>query len=208
MADAPGDTRRKMATGTECSIPIFPLHTVLFPGGLLPLRIFEQRYLEMTKACLRDGTPFGACLIREGREVGVPALPCAVGCLATITEWDMPQPGLFHLLARGGERFRILSNTVASNGLITAAVEILATTPTQAAVDAGCRGLLESVIDKVGRDRFPAPIDLDNADWVAYRLAEILPVQLFDKQALLEMDDTAQRFERLRRILGEHGAAI
>ena len=61
---------------------IFPLGTVLFPGAALPLKIFEQRYLEMTKTCLRDNRPFGVCLIREGREVGDPALPEAIGCLA------------------------------------------------------------------------------------------------------------------------------
>ena len=76
-------------------IPIFPLSTVLFPGGLLPLRIFEQRYLEMTKTCIRDLTPFGVCLIREGQEVGAPAVPHGVGCTARILQWDMPHLGLF-----------------------------------------------------------------------------------------------------------------
>jgi Lon protease-like protein len=189
-------------------IPIFPLNTVLFPGGVLPLRIFEQRYLAMTKACLRDNTPFGACLIREGSEVGTPAVPCSVGCLATIAEWEMPQLGLFHLLARGGDRFRILRTRTASNGLIAADVEVLPALSERPPPDAACRSVLESVIGKVGADRFPAPIDLENGDWVAYRLAEILPIHLTEKQTLLEMDETAQRFEHLRRILGERGAAV
>ena len=98
---------------------IFPLGTVLFPGAALPLRIFEQRYIEMTKTCMRDDRPFGVCLIKEGREVGDPALPQAVGCLATIEHWDMPQMGMFHLLARGGDRFRLIESRVAKNGLIT-----------------------------------------------------------------------------------------
>ena len=89
------------------NIALFPLGTVLFPDGLLPLKIFEQRYLDMTKACIRDNQPFGVCLIHEGFEVGAPAAPHSVGCLATIEQWDMPNPGMFHLLARGGERFRI-----------------------------------------------------------------------------------------------------
>jgi len=189
-------------------ISIFPLNTVLFPGGVLPLRIFEQRYLEMTKACLRDSTPFGACLIREGTEVGTPAVPCSVGCLATITQWDMPQPGLFHLLARGGGRFRILRTHTAANGLIAADIELLPTVPEPPQLDAACCSVLRNVIGEVGADRFPAPIDLENANWVAYRLAEILPIHLTEKQSLLEMDDAVQRFERLRRILGEHGAAV
>ncbi|MBL8532214.1 MAG: LON peptidase substrate-binding domain-containing protein, partial [Betaproteobacteria bacterium] len=91
------------------SLPIFPLNTVLFPGGSLPLRIFEQRYLAMTKACLRDGTGFGVCLISEGGEVGKPALPTEVGCLAVIDQWEMPQLGVFHVRTHGQERFRLLS---------------------------------------------------------------------------------------------------
>src|SRR6185503_19497144 len=75
-------------------IPLFPLNTVLFPGGRLPLRIFEQRYMDMAKACLRERTPFGVCLIREGREVGTPAIPADIGTLARIAAWDMPQLGL------------------------------------------------------------------------------------------------------------------
>ncbi|MGA0033351.1 MAG: LON peptidase substrate-binding domain-containing protein, partial [Burkholderiales bacterium] len=78
-------------TAIPQELPLFPLGTVLFPGGLLPLKIFEQRYVEMIKACLRDSTPFGVCLIREGHEVGVPATPHAVGCLARIEQWDVPQ---------------------------------------------------------------------------------------------------------------------
>jgi Lon protease-like protein len=194
-----------MESATEREISIFPLHTVLFPGGVLPLKIFEQRYLEMTKACLRDHTPFGACLIREGSEVGTPAVPENIGCLATIAEWEMPQLGMFHLLARGGERFRVLRTRGATNGLISADVELLAAAPAPPAVDPACRGVLEQIIGKVGAERFPTPVELDNADWVAYRLAEILPIDLTEKQFLLEMDDTAQRFARLRRILGEHG---
>ena len=86
---------------TVLEVPLFPLGTVLFPGGLLPLKVFEQRYVDMTKACLRDSTPFGVCLIREGREIGQPATPQSTGCLATIEQWDVPHPNLFELLARG-----------------------------------------------------------------------------------------------------------
>lgn len=191
----------------ERAIALFPLHTVLFPGGVLPLKIFEQRYLELTKSCLRDQTPFGACLIREGSEVGAPALPQQIGCLATIAEWEMPQLGLFHLVTRGGLRFRIARTRTAANGLITADVEVLAPTPAPPEVDPTCRKVLQLIIDKAGAGRFPAPIDLDDADWVSYRLAEILPLDLAEKQALLELDDAAERFVRLRRILDEHGIA-
>ena len=91
---------------------IFPLNTVLFPGGALPLKIFEQRYIEMTKVCISEERPFGVCLIKEGREVGTPAVPQDIGCLARIAQWDMPQLGVFHLQVEGLQRFRILSSEV------------------------------------------------------------------------------------------------
>ena len=105
-------------------IPIFPLSTVLFPGGMLPLRIFEQRYLEMTKICIRDNSPFGVCLIREGHEVGNPAVPHTVGCTAHILRWDMPHLGLFHLMTEGGSVFRILEQWSSRSGLLHAQVEL------------------------------------------------------------------------------------
>ncbi|HTS52418.1 MAG TPA: LON peptidase substrate-binding domain-containing protein, partial [Burkholderiales bacterium] len=92
---------RRATLSATLEIPIFPLGTVLYPGGLLPLRIFEQRYLDMTKSCIRDNAPFGVCLIREGTEVGAAAAPYAVGCTARIAQWDIPHLGLFHLVAHG-----------------------------------------------------------------------------------------------------------
>ncbi|HKB81698.1 MAG TPA: LON peptidase substrate-binding domain-containing protein, partial [Burkholderiales bacterium] len=107
------------------NLPIFPLNTVLYPGGLLPLKIFEQRYLDMTKACVRDATPFGVCRIREGREVGLPAVPDPIGCTALIAEWEMPHIGVFHLQALGQKAFRILRHSTQSDGLIRAEFEFL-----------------------------------------------------------------------------------
>ena len=104
---------------------IFPLNTVLFPGGRLPLRVFEQRYMDMTKQCIAANRPFGVCQIKEGQEVGTPAVPETVGCLACITEWDMPQLGVFQLQTEGVQRFRILSSSVARNGLISAHIETM-----------------------------------------------------------------------------------
>ena len=186
-------------------IPIFPLGTVLFPGGTLPLKVFEQRYVEMTKACLKDEQPFGVCLIREGREVGTAAVPEAVGCLASIEHWDMPHPGLFHLLARGGERFRIREMQVAANHLISAAVEPIPPDDPAGAVDPLCREVLQAIVERVGAERFPAPLQLEDAAWVGYRLAEVLPLPLSEKQALLELTDAGARLERLRALLVQHG---
>jgi hypothetical protein len=188
-------------------IHIFPLGTVLFPGGTLALKVFEQRYIEMTKACLRDSRPFGVCLIREGREVGTAAVPEPVGCLATIEQWDMPQLGLFHLIARGSQRFRIREMRVAPNHLISATVELIP--PDDAAGEVGplCREVLQAIIEKVGPERFPAPVQLDDAAWVGYRLAEVLPLDARVKQELLELTDAARRLERLRGLLVQQGQA-
>ena len=100
-------------------IHIFPLNTVLFPGGVLPLKIFEQRYLDMTKVCISEDRPFGVCLIKEGREVRTPAVPSGVGGLARITQWDMPQLGIFHLfqIADPQRRLAQLSQILSQQGL-------------------------------------------------------------------------------------------
>ena len=187
---------------------IFPLGTVLFPGGSLPLRIFEQRYIEMTKACLRDNRPFGVCLIREGHEVGQPAIPERVGCLASIETWDMPQLGVFNLLARGGERFRLLDTHVARNGLMTGTIERLVQHEQPGAVDAACRDVLKLVIERVGEANFPAPIALDDPEWVSYRLAEVLPFEPRVKQELLELEGAGARLQRLRELLVQEGLVL
>jgi len=193
-------------TGTGVQeIDLFPLGTVLFPGGLLPLKIFEQRYIELTKSCLRDQRPFGVCLIREGREVGSPALPEPIGCLAHIEQWDMPQLGLFHLLARGGERFHITTTTVAPNGLISAHVEPYGMDETACVVDPACRQVLELAIQKLGADGIPGPVRLDDPAWVAYRLAELLPLNTSARQQLLEITDAGKRLQQLHAVLVKEG---
>jgi hypothetical protein len=184
---------------------IFPLGSVLFPGGTLPLKIFEQRYIEMTKTCLRDNRPFGVCLIREGREVGDPAVPENVGCLATIERWDMPQLGLFHLVARGGDRFRLLGTEVAKNGLISGTIARMEDGAADATMDPACREVLKRVIEHIGENKFPKPVSLDDPAWVSYRLAEILPIDMRLKQDLLEIEDTDERLTRLRELLVKEG---
>ncbi|HJQ62627.1 MAG TPA: LON peptidase substrate-binding domain-containing protein [Burkholderiales bacterium] len=189
-----------MADAAMRDIHIFPLNTVLFPEGVLPLKIFEQRYLEMTKLCLRDNVPFGVCLIREGTEVGRPAVPQSVGCLASITQWDMPQLGLFHLVTRGGERFRVLETRVAASGLISASVQLFPPEPV-AEMDPACHEVLKVIIEKAGAGHFPSPLRLEDPAWVSYRLAEVLPLDMAVRQQLLEMEEPAARLARLHGIL-------
>jgi Lon protease-like protein len=195
-----------MSFEADQNIFIFPLNTVLYPGGVLPLKIFEQRYIEMTKTCLRDKQPFGVCLIREGREVGAAAVPEPVGCLATIEQWDMPQLGVFHLVTRGGERFRIRDMKVAPNHLISATVDPIAPDAV-VEVDGLCREVLQAIMEKVGAERFPSPARLDDAAWIGYRLAEILPLEARARQEFLELTDARERLARMRKLLEKHGLA-
>jgi uncharacterized protein len=183
-------------------IALFPLNSVLFPGGRLPLRIFEQRYMEMAKSCLRDDAPFGVCLIREGREVGAPATPAEVGTMARIRAWDMPQLGLLHVTALGEQRFRIVERRVQTDGLARASVQMVEQDIDSAIPEScsGCVKLLERVIEQQG-GLFEPPHRLDSASWVGSRLAEILPLPLPAKQELLELGDARARIERLNALL-------
>jgi uncharacterized protein len=183
-------------------LPLFPLLAVLFPGGRLPLRIFESRYMDMAKACLKDGSPFGVCLIVEGAEVGTPATPAAVGTTARISSWDMPQLGLLHVSARGEQRFRIRSRRVQSDGLARASVEVLnpeADAPVPASCFA-CVKLLERLIEQ-HPELLERPHCLDSCAWVSARLAELLPLPLKTKQALLELDDGRVRLEKVHALV-------
>lgn len=188
-------------------IPLFPLDTVLFPGGLLPLQVFEQRYMTMTKACLRDATAFGVCLIRHGAEVGAPATPVEVGCSARILHWDMQQLGVLKIVAQGERRFRLKASSVREDGLVVGEVEFFAA-ETDAPVPEGfgrCRALLERIVAEHGERLFARPFRLDSSAWVSARLAEVLPLPASTRQGLLEIDDGLQRLEILERLLHEAG---
>jgi uncharacterized protein len=190
-------------SGAEPSeVALFPLGTVLFPGGRLPLRIFENRYMDMAKACLREDAPFGVCLIREGHEVGEPALPEAVGCTARIAAWDMPQLGVLQVVARGERRFRILERRVQPDGLARARIELLAEVA-DAPLDEGdlCVRVLRKALETAGEGIVEPPLRYDSADWVSARLAELLPLAPASRQRLLEMDDAGDRVEILRRLI-------
>ena len=197
-----------MSNGELADLPLFPLQTVLFPGGRLPLRIFESRYMDMAKVCLREGSAFGVCLIREGREVGAPAAPMDVGCVARIAAWDMPQLGVLQVLARGERRFRIRERCVQPDGLARASVALLAEetdAPLEADADL-CARVLRKAIESGGEALVEPPLRYGSAAWVSARLAELLPLSLAAKQRLLEMDDARDRIEILRRLIRTEAA--
>lgn len=188
-------------------LPVFALNTVLFPGGSLALKVFEPRYVEMTKACLRDGTPFGVCLIREGSEVGDPALTASIGCTARIAQWELPHPNMFALGAVGEQRFRILATEVDPLGLIVCEAELLAPERTEEPPDPLCRTVLASLVERLGAEQFPSPIALDDAVWVSYRLAEVMPLAMSLRQELLEMPAAASRLALLHDLLVKAGVS-
>ncbi len=158
--------------------------------------------MEMAKRCLRDGVPFGVCAIREGSEVGAPAVPAKVGCSARIAQWDMAQLGVLEVIAQGDQRFRILERRIEPNGLQLAKVELLPAEKDAPVSErySACVRLLERVIEQHG-ELLSSPHRLDSASWVSARLAELLPLPLAAKQELLELDDAALRLERVNSLM-------
>lgn len=162
---------------TESDVTLFPLNTVLFPGGPLPLRIFEPRYLKMVSDCMKNDRPFGVCLIKEGREAGDPALPYELGTLARIEDWNQLSDGHLGITARGKERFQIRESRVDENQLLVAGIELLEDTP-----ENGINEQFQPLVE-VLRKALPQAGPLyehieprwDDPDWVAYRIAELMP---------------------------------
>jgi Lon protease-like protein len=184
-------------------LPLFPLQTVLFPGGRLSLKIFEQRYLDMVKQAIADSTPFGICAIREGQETGTPAVPYEVGTLVRITDWDMPQAGILHIETQAAERFVIRRIDTESSGLLVGTVDDISAEPAIAVPDELelAVEILRHIIGDIGANQFPAPFAFDDATWVGYRLSEVLPLKLSVKQNLLEMNDGVTRLRILTEFL-------
>jgi uncharacterized protein len=184
---------------SDIEIPLFPLNTVLFPGGPLPLRIFEPRYLDMISRCLKHGHGFGVVLIRAGREAGGPARSFTVGTMASIVDWDQGADGLLAVTAHGQGRFRLREARLQADGLNLGTVEFLAPEPAMPIEECHARlaRLLETVIADLGPLYDAIPKAYDDASWVGYRLAELLPLALPDKQALLELEDARARLESL-----------
>ena len=193
------------------TLPLFPLRTVLFPGGLLPLKIFEQRYIEMTKSCLRDERPFGVCMITEGNEVAQPdgTTPqfASVGTLARIINFDMPQLGILHVQTQGITRFEVRNSTVDATGLSIGEVTTIADEPAHALPDAYAplARILGVIAGKLGPENFPTSTAYDDASWVGYRLAELLPLPLSIKQRMLEVNDANVRLTALNQFLERQG---
>lgn len=202
---------------TDSWLSLFPLKTVLFPGGVLPLKVFETRYIDMVRECMKADRPFGIVLIKSGNEVGEAAVPEEVGTLAHISQLDMPSLGVMMLRTVGGERFRILEARVLSNKQLEARVEMIAPDIAIPISDmhVDCAKALKIVIDNLrtrAQTRQENPFDdhvagqmhFDSAGWVANRWCEILPIPLKARQKLLELNDPQSRLAIVHQYLQQH----
>jgi hypothetical protein len=183
-------------------IPLFPLNTVLFPGGPLPLRIFETRYIDMIGERVRNDALFGVLLIRDGHEVG-PSSTYEVGTLARITDWYQGSDGLLGVTAIGEQRFRLLSAERQPDGLNIGEVELLPEEAPMALPEEykGMATILEGVLDDLGRLYESLQRNYDDAGWVTCRLVEILPIDLEQKQQCLENGDPEGRLKLVSELL-------
>jgi len=215
---------------TLSSLPLFPLGAVLYPGGVLPLRIFEVRYLDMIGKCHKAGAPFGVVSLIEGSEVRRPADAAAptgdgfahetfssVGTLATITEFSIPQPGLMVIRCTGAQRFEISRREKLKHGLWIADVTRLeddqpvAIPPDlQAAADALGRLIKSLQVRDIPQAQMPlqSPYRLDDCGWVSNRWCELLPIPLELKQRLMQLDNPLMRLELVSDILERTGIAL
>ena len=182
------------------TIPLFPMNTVLFPGGTLPLKIFEARYLDMVSECLRSGQQFGVCLISSGKEVGGSAKCYEIGTLAKIVDWDKRDDGLLEIVVEGGQRFRLLEQRERANHLAEGDVQLID--------DDDCEELpvqyqlLSDLLRQIA-EKFELSYQLDHerfedAVWVGYRLSEVLPLESEERQALLEINNPVNRLQHIQ----------
>lgn len=186
-------------------IPLFPLHTVLFPGGALPLRIFEPRYLDMVSDSLRNNSPFGVVMITEGEETGNAAMSSDKGTLGEISYWQKLPNGMLGITVRGKQRFQVLNREVLKNQLTMADVALIADEPVGELPEkyAPLVRMLQEMIENLGHPYTTLPKDYNNVVWMGYRLAELFPLSRLQKQHFLEMTDPYERMQRLSLILAD-----
>jgi Lon protease-like protein len=192
----------------ELTLPLFPLSTVLFPGGHLLLRIFEPRYLSMVSRCMREEHGFGVVLIEKGSESGSAEF-ATMGTIAEIVDWHQGSDGLLGLTTEGRDRFRVTGYEQQADGLYIGTIEMLAKEPRENLTEnfSGLTELLKGLLEEAGAPYDRMPTDFDDASWVGYRLAELLPLPVSIKQSLLELEDARRRLERLEPHIAELAAS-
>lgn len=198
-------------------IPLFPLGTALFPGGFIALKIFEARYLDMMKRCLREKTPFGVVSILDNQASDADATPAtnlsSIGTLATLEEFDAIQPALYMTKSYGTQRFRVLEIKQESDGLWMGQVELIDADPDipLPKEHEKIAALLNEIIsiitseDLLGDRAFKAPANLNDCGWVSNRLAELLPIPLSQKNHLLAQINPRIRLDLISEIIEDDG---
>jgi hypothetical protein len=203
-----------MDTITAASeLPLFPLQAVLFPDGLLSLKVFEARYLDLVGICLRERRPFGVVALRRGSEVrhGDSKVDLEhIGVLAELIDVDSAQPGILQVRCRGTRRFAMTETRQQSDGLWLACTKLQpddAAVPVPAALQGTVRGLANAIatLELQGAQPFLQPYRLDSAGWVANRWCEILPISLAAKQKLMELPDPTVRLQLVDEFLRNKG---
>ena len=207
-------------TLTLSSLPLFPLASVLFPDGVLALRVFEVRYLDMVRKCHQTGAPFGVVSLTQGSEVRRAGAPDEqfhdVGTLAVIEQLASPQPGLITLVCKGTERFRSTQRNHLVHGLWIASVSQLdrdLSIPIPEDLKKTATALTQVLHTLHARDalnpaaKLPTPEQLDDCGWVANRWCELLPVPMELKQRLMELDNPLVRLELVGDVLERTGIA-
>lgn len=199
------------------SMPLFPLNTVLFPGGHLPLQIFEVRYLDLIRRCLREKTPFGVITLLDGQEVrraDEAPLFADTGTLAEIEECNAPMPSLLKISTRGAERFHLHTVHQEKNGLWVGDIERLPADPESAVPEylEAAAHTLEQVVESLTTGGVPGeqlpvkpPFHYGESGWVANRWCELLPMQKTTRLQLLALDNPLLRLELVNDVLEEQG---
>lgn len=186
------------------TLPLFPLPVVLFPGGYLPLRIFEQRYIDMVRECSATGSRFGVCLIDNTEQAERPANHHRLGTTAEICDFFTLEDGLLGIVAHGCDRFIVQRTRLRDNGLLAGDVELLTEAPGGSVPEqySVLSLIAQRFMEQVG-DQYPSyrPDDLQNSNWVGYRLAELLPLENSERQSLLQLADPLDRLQMLLELL-------
>lgn len=185
------------------TLPLFPLNTIVLPGGVLALRIFERRYVDLVRRSLRENSGFGIVSIREGREASGPATPYDCGTMVHIVDFDQLQGGLLGLTVKGQRRFRILSTQTQSDGLMVGEVdwlpeEVIAPLPDEYHF---FQRVLRQLLPQLGAIARHLDQNSDEAGWVSGRAVELLPIPLAAKQRFLQMDDPLERLSELKSLV-------
>lgn len=185
-------------------IPLFPLSSIVMPGGLLPLRLFEPRYLDMVRDCFRQETGFGVCLVKEGAEVGEAAQPYPCGTLVRIIDWDQDSSGLLNITVEGQQKFRVLDTEVENSQLLTGVIELLPLEVSAKVTEeyAPLQRTMEQILAQVSPMIEYATPELEDALWLGSRFVELLPLASDLRHDLVEMNAPLERLQAIADMLG------